>query len=158
MGMQFGWSILLIIHGILAVFLLGAVTHQALGVAWPVTKKSSGFVGAIRSVNSMNYTNAIMILFIVTFALGTIIYPTYRVSVRTVLQEYRDFKPEGMFEMKEHLLALSLALLPLYWFFWRTASESNRVARTMLTGILAVAVWWAILTGHIINNIRGFGS
>ena len=55
--------------------------------------------------------------------LGTIIYPTYRVSVRTVLQEYRLFKPEGMFEMKEHLLALSLALLPIYWLFWRSPSQ-----------------------------------
>jgi hypothetical protein len=47
----------------------------------------------------MNYTNAVLVLFAVTFAIGTIIYPTYRVSVRTVLQEYRLFKPEGMFEM-----------------------------------------------------------
>jgi hypothetical protein len=156
--MQVGWSILLIIHGILAVFLLGAVTHQAVGTAWPVTKRTSGFVGAVRSVNGMNYTNAIIILFIVTFALGTIIYPTYRVGVRTILQEYRDFKPEGMFEMKEHLLALSLALLPIYWFFWRTASDANRLARTALTSLLAVCVWWAFLTGHVINNIRGFGS
>jgi hypothetical protein len=156
--MRIGWSILLITHGILAVFLLGAITHQAVGVAWPVTKKSSGFVAAVRGVNGMNYTNVIVFLFIVTFALGTIIYPTYRTSVRTILQEYRDFKPEGMFEMKEHLLALSLALLPLYWYWWRTASEANRLARTALTGILAFAVWWAFLTGHIINNIRGFGS
>jgi hypothetical protein len=65
----------------------------------------------------MNYTNAVLVLFAVTFAIGTIIYPTYRVSVRTVLQEYRLFKPEGMFEMKEHLLALSLALLPIYGSF-----------------------------------------
>ena len=86
--MQVGWSILLIIHGILAVFLLGAITHQAIGVVWPVTKKSSGFVQAVRGVNGMTYTNAIIILFLVTFALGTIIYPTYRVNVRTVLQEY----------------------------------------------------------------------
>ena len=34
--MLVGWSILLIIHGILAVFLLGAITHQAVGVSWPV--------------------------------------------------------------------------------------------------------------------------
>src|SRR5260370_27926346 len=39
------------------------------------------------------------------------------------------FKPEGAFEMKEHLLALSLALLPVYWYQWRSASEANRVAR-----------------------------
>ena len=156
--MLIGWSILLMIHGILAVFLLGAITHQAVGVAWPVTKKGSGFVSAVRGVNGMNYTNVIVILFVVTFALGTIIYPTYRVNVRTVLQEYRDFKPEGMFEMKEHLLALSLALLPIYWYFWRTASEANRTARAVLTSMIAFAVWWGFVTGHVINNIRGFGS
>jgi hypothetical protein len=156
--MQYGMSALLIIHGILAVFLLGAVTHQAIGVAWPVTKKSSGFVQAVRGVNGMNYTNVIIILFFVTFAIGTIIYPSYRVGVRTILQEYRDFRPEGMFEMKEHLLALSLALLPSYWYFWRTPSEVNRVPRTVLTSIIAFSIWWGFLTGHIINNIRGFGS
>jgi hypothetical protein len=63
-----------------------------------------------------------------------------------------------MFEMKEHLLALSLALLPVYWLFWRKASDANRVARAAVTCLLAVAVWWGFLTGHIINNIRGFGS
>jgi hypothetical protein len=156
--MLIGWSILLIIHGILAVFLLGAITHQAIGVAWPVTKKSAGFVSAVRGVNGMNYTNAVVILFLVTFVIGTIIYPTYRLNVRTVLQEYRDFKPEGMFELKEHFLAVSLALLPAYWYFWHTASETNRVARAVLTSLIAFAVWWGFLTGHIINNIRGFGS
>jgi hypothetical protein len=156
--MQVGWSTLLIIHGILAVFLLGAITHQAVGAAWPVTKKGSGFFQSVRGVNGMSYTNAVVILFLVTFAIGTIIYPTYRINVRTVLQEYRDFKPEGMFEMKEHLLALALAVLPIYWLVWRKASDANRVARAALTSLIAVAVWWGFLTGHIINNIRGFGS
>ncbi len=164
--MLIGWSILLICHGILAVFLVGAITHQAVGVAWPVKKRESGFFSAVRGVNGMSYTNAVVVLFVVTFALGCIIYPTYRINVRTVLQEYRLFmlqeyrlfKPEGMFEMKEHLLALSLALLPVYWYFWRKASDANRVARAVLTSLIAIAVWWSFLTGHIINNIRGFGS
>jgi hypothetical protein len=156
--MQVGWSILLIIHGMLAVFLVGAITHQAVGVAWPVAKRGSGFFSAVRGVNGMSYTNAVIVLFLVTFALGCIIYPTYRINVRTALQEYRLFKPEGMFEMKEHLLALGLALLPVYWFLWRGASSANRVARNVVTTILAAAVWWGFLTGHIINNIRGFGS
>jgi hypothetical protein len=156
--MQFGWSVLLITHGILAVFLLGAITHQAVGVAWPVTKRGSGFFHAVRGVNGMSYTNAVVVLFVATFLLGCIIYPTYRVSVRTVLQEYRFYKPEGAFEMKEHLLALSLAVLPVYWLFWRRASEANRLARMGLTSLIAVAVWWGFITGHVINNIRGFGS
>jgi hypothetical protein len=156
--MLVGWSILLIVHGILAVFLVGAITHQAVGIAWPVTRRATGFFNAVRGVNGMSYTNAVVVLFVVTFALGCLIYPTYRVNVRTVLQEYRLFKPEGMFEMKEHLLALSLALLPVYWLFWRRASDANRGARVALTNLLAFAVWWSFLTGHIINNIRGFGS
>jgi hypothetical protein len=94
----------------------------------------------------------------VTFVIGTIVYPTYRVSVRTVLQEYHLYKPEGMFEMKEHLLALSLSLLPFYWVLWRKPSADNRIARAAITSIIAVSVWWGFLTGHIINNIRGFGS
>jgi hypothetical protein len=156
--MLIGWSILLIIHSIMAVFLLGAITQQAIGVSRPITKREPGFVSAVRGVNGMNYTNVVIILFLVTFTIGTIIYPTYRVNVRTVLQEYRDFKPEGMFEMKEHLLALSLALLYIYWYLWHKPSASNRVARAAVTSIIAVAVWWGFLTGHIINNIRGFGS
>ncbi len=60
--------------------------------------------------------------------------------------------------MKEHLLALCLALLPIYWFLWKKASEANYMARVVLTSLIAVAVWWGFFTGHIINNIRGFGS
>jgi hypothetical protein len=52
--MLFGWSILLIIHGIAAVFLVGAITHQAVGVAWPVAKRGSGFFTAVRDVNRMS--------------------------------------------------------------------------------------------------------
>jgi hypothetical protein len=106
----------------------------------------------------MGYANAIVILFLATFALGCIIYPTYRVNVRTVLQEYRSFKPEGSFEMKEHFLVLSPALLPIYWFLWHKASEANRRARAVLTTFITLAVWWGFLTGHVINNMRGFGS
>ena len=156
--MLLGWSIMLICHGILAVFLLGAITHQAVGVAWPVSKRTAGFVGAVRGVNSMTYTNVVILLFLVTFTIGTIIYPTYRLNVRTILQEYRLFRPEGSFELKEHFLATGLALLPAYWYFWRRANADNRLTRIMLTAILAFDIWWGFLTGHVINNIRGFGA
>jgi len=60
--MQVGWSILLIVHGILAVFMFGAITHQAVGVAWPVTRKGSGFFHSVRGVNGMSYTHAARVL------------------------------------------------------------------------------------------------
>jgi len=143
--MLVGWSILLIIHGILAVF---CWCNHPPGGGRRVARCEAGkrFLQFVRGVNGMSYTNAVIVLFVVTFALGCVIYPTYRINVRTILQEYRFFKPEGAFEMKEHLLALSLAALPIYWYFWRNASETNRVARVVLTSMIAVAVWWGFLT------------
>jgi hypothetical protein len=41
---------------------------------------------------------------------------------------------------------------------WRAPTADNRIARAAITSFIAVAVWWGFLTGHIINNIRGFGS
>ncbi len=156
--MLIGWSILLIIHGILAVFLLGATTHQAISSAWPVAKRSSGFVSAVRATNGMTYTNAIVALFIVTAILGATIYPTYRLNVRPTLQEYKLFKPEGSFELKEHFVAIGFMLLPAYWYFWHKADQAGHATRTALTVVLAFVVWWGFLVGHVINNIRGFGS
>jgi hypothetical protein len=37
------------------------------------------------------------------------------------------------------------------------ADESTQ-NRTTLTSILAFIVWWGFLSGHVANNIMGFGS
>lgn len=153
------WSVLLFIHMLLAITLLGAVTHQAVSVCWPSRGRSKSFVASFRGVNGMTYTNAIIVLFICTAILGSIIYPNYRLNVRTVLQQLHLHKPEGSFELKEHAVAIGAALLPAYWYFWRYASaDENRATRTGVTVLLAVIVWWAFMIGHVINNIRGFAS
>ena len=56
-------------------------------------------------------------------------------------------------------VAIGLALLPAYWMCWRRprARESTR-PRAALTSILAFIVWWSFLIGHVLNNMRGFGS
>src|SRR5579884_2626746 len=152
------WSVLLFIHMLLAVTLLGAITHQAVSVCWPNRDRAKSFVGAFRGVSGMRYTNAIIILFLCTAVLGSIIYPNYRINVRTVLHQFHHYKPEGAFEFKEHAVALGAALLPAYWYFWRNpAASDNHAARTAVTVFLALIVWWAFMVGHIVNNIRGFG-
>jgi len=55
-------TLLLIIHSLLAVALLGALTHQAISVWWPATRRTGSFVSGLRSVPSMSYTNAIILL------------------------------------------------------------------------------------------------
>jgi len=148
---------LLILHGLLAVALLGAVTHQALSVWLPARKTASSFVARMRGVTATSYVNAIVVLYALTALLGGIIYPTYRLNVRIVLEQMQLHVPNGAFELKEHFVALGLGTLPAYWYFWRAPEAIEHVrVRAVLTAILAFIVWWGFLVGHVLNNIRGF--
>jgi len=150
---------LLIVHGLLAVALLGAITHQTASVWLPARKAAGSFVARFRSVPATSYANAIVLLYLCTAVLGAIIYGEYRISVRIVLEQLDLWKANGMFELKEHFAAIGLGILPAYWCFWRPPlSEEHARSRAVLTAMLAFIVWWNVLAGHILNHIRGFGS
>jgi len=152
------WTALLIVHGLLAVALLGALTHQVLSVWVPARKPAVSFVGRFRSVPGASYANAVVVLYLLTALLGAVIYAEYRISVRTVLQQLEMRSAEGAFELKEHFAAIGLGLLPAYRYFWRQPlAPEHANTRAILTSILAFVVWWSFLVGHILNNIRGFG-
>jgi hypothetical protein len=148
---------LLIVHGLLAVALLGAITHQAWSVAprrVPVGPPS--FVGRFRSVDSGGYATAVVVLFVVTAIGGALLYPQYRLDVRTTLEDLQLRAANGIFEIKEHLVAIGLGLLPTYWLFWKAPLVPEQAAaRRYLTWLLAFVVWWSFLAGHVLNNIKG---
>jgi hypothetical protein len=152
-------SVLLIIHMLCAVALIGAITHQGLSVWWPVPAGAQrSFVTSYRSVRSAVYTRPIIILYIVTAVIGTIIYPTYRIGIRPLLEQIHYNTPLGLFELKEHFIAIGFALLPAYWYLWRQPLVAEQATtRRIVTGLLMLIVWWGFLVGHILNNIRGFG-
>ena len=153
------FSFLLILHGLAAVALLGALTHQTISVWWPARTRTGSFVSSLRSVPSMTYTNAVIVLFVVTAILGSIIYTEYRLSIRVTLQDYRLHVPEGAFELKEHVAAIALGLLPAYWYYWKAPPAKERAfTRAMVTTLIAAIVWYNFLVGHVVNDIRGFGS
>ena len=148
---------LLILHALLAVTLLGAITHQAFSVLLPVQTPGS-FVGRFRAVPGAAYVNAIIVLYLATAILGGIIYPSYRLSVRLVLQQLEMYAANGIFELKEHFVAVGLGILPAYWYFWRQPPGGDyQRTRTILTMILGFIIWWSFIVGHILNNIQGFG-
>ena len=149
---------LLIVHGLLAVGLLGAITHQALSVV-PLTasKGQRTFVDRFRGVNGPAYATPIVILFVVTAIGGALLYPQYRVDVRPALEDMRNSAANGVFEIKEHLIAIGLGLLPAYWLVWRQQPGAADAvsSRRALTWLLAFFVWWSFIVGHVLNNIRG---
>jgi len=149
---------LLILHSLLAVALLGAITHQTISAWAPASRAAaSSFIVRMRAVPPTSYVNAVIVLYALTALLGAIIYPSYRINVKIVLEQMQLYTPNGAFELKEHFVALGLGMLPAYWYFWRAPQvAAYGRTRAVLTALLAFIVWWGFVVGHILNNIRGF--
>ena len=150
-------TILLLVHMLLAVALLGAITHQAFSVA---RRGSAGparsFVDKFGRVSAASYAKPIVVLFVVTSIGGGLLYPQYRLDVRPALEDLSFRAANGIFEIKEHLIAVGLGILPSYWLHWRAPLEAGQAAtRRYLTWMLAFLVWWGFLVGHLLNNIKG---
>ena len=151
-------TVLVIIHGLVAVALLGAITHQTLSTWAPANARPGSFFGRFRTVPSATFANAIIVLYSITATLGGIVYLYFRVDVRPALEQAGRFDLLGFFDLKEHFIAIGLALLPAYFVCWRQPREALTLTRTALTSILAFIVWWSFLVGHVMNNIKGFGE
>ncbi len=156
------WTILFTVHALLAVALLGALTHQAAAVLTRpragTVGSAGGFVTRFRSVSGPAYATAVCVLWILTFILGGWIYAKYRIYVRIPIEQEGFYKTLGAFELKEHFTTIGLGLLPLYWHLWKNVRHAAYdSARKWLTVVLAGICWYAFLAGHVVNNVRGFG-
>src|SRR3954468_10808012 len=151
------WTILLIIHGLLAIALLGALTHQAVAVLSPVRQAAGNFVDRFRAVPAAGYATAICVLWLLTFFMGAWIYTKYRIAIRIPIEQAQFWKTQGFFDFKEHVASIGLVLLPAYWYFWKNAQDPEYdTARKVLTVSLCIACWFLFIVGHVLNNTRGF--
>jgi hypothetical protein len=152
-------TVLAIIHGLVAVALLGAITHQTLATWAPANSPAGSFFARFRAVPSASFANAFVVLYVITAALGAFVYLYFRVDVRPQLERDAHFQALGLFDLKEHFVSIGLGLLPAYWVCWRRPlAEDLRSSRAALTAIFAFIVWWSFLIGHVLNDILGFGS
>jgi hypothetical protein len=149
-------QLLLLLHVLVSVALLGALTHQSFSVTRRRPRADTAFINRFRNVHSMTFTNVIVLLFAVNALLGALLYPRYRVDVRPMLEDMQLRAANGIFEIKEHFAAVGLGLLPAYWRFWRPPlAVEHAQTRRYLTWILAFIVWWNFLVGEVLNNIKG---
>jgi hypothetical protein len=146
---------LLILHGLVGVALLGAITHQVVSVFRKHPIRGVSFADRYMGVNQRTFTVAVVSLYIAQVILGAIIYPTYRLNVRIPFEEMSLGWAVGIFELKEHFAGIGLSVLPIYAHTWRTVIEAQRRDRIAITALLGLIIWWDFLVGHILNNIRG---
>ena len=121
---------LLILHGLVAVALLGAITHQTLATWVPAGARPGSFFARFRAVPAAAFANAVVVLYVVSAVLGATVYLYFRVDIRPALERAGHGRWLGLFDIKEHFVAIGLALLPAYWVCWRRplADESARRA------------------------------
>ena len=150
---------LLILHGLVAVLLLGAITHQTLAAWTPSSIRPHSFFGRFRAVQPAGYANAVVGLYVGAALLGAVVYLYFKVDIQPDLERDRHWHALGFFDLKEDLVAIGLGLLPAYWISWRRpfVDECGRT-EVALTTILGFIVWWGFLVGHVVNDIMGFGS
>ena len=151
-------TILLILHGLVAVALLGAITHQTLAACATPRTKPLSFFGRFRAVPGEAFTNAVVVLYLVSSLLGAIVYLYFKIDVQPNLERDRHWHAMGYLDLKEDFVAIGLGLLPPYWFCWRRpVDDQNALIRAAVTILLAFIIWWSFLVGHVVNNIGGFG-
>jgi len=142
--------VLLILHGLLAVALLGAITHQALSVL-TVARATNGrwnFVDRFRGVDATAYATPIVVLFAVTAIGGALLYPQYRIDVRPALEDTQNSAANGVFEIKEHLAAIGLGMLPIYATSLSVNPRAEAVVNVDLQGVRYVEMPWFISPDH----------
>ena len=155
------WTLWLLVHLLLSVALLGALTHQAVAVTMPVRKAvgPGGFVTRFRAVPAAGYAAAVCLLWVLTFIVGSYIYTKYRIYVRIPIEQAGYWKTQGFFDFKEHIASIGLALLPIYWYLWKHAQNPEYdTPRKAVTVYLAVACWFLFIVGHVVNNTRGYAT
>ena len=147
---------LLILHGLVGVALLGALTHQSVSTLRGRAASGVAFLDRYSGARDRTFTAAVVVMFVAELVLGAIIYPAYRLGVRIPFEEMSLDWAVGAFELKEHFAGLGLAVLPYYAYTWKPeVAPTLRVDRVAITLLLAFVVWWDFLVGHVLNNIRG---
>jgi hypothetical protein len=162
------YSIVTIVHLLFAIALLGALTHQCVALLWPARYVATAAGGeaappsianAYRAVRVNVYTNAVIALYVTTALVGAFMYGPYRVSILPFFYGHGLKLFGGIFELKEHFVVIGLALLPIYWLLWKKVALTEQVPfRAAVTTMLAAFVWYSFLVGHVLNNLKGFGT
>ena len=147
--------LLFLLHGATSVVLLGAATHHALEMRHYLRGRFE------RAALERTYARVVAITYVLTFALGAALYPTYRVHVRGLYLDRHAPAFAALFDVKEMYASLTLviavALGALAGTRWQT--EMPRLARVyaVMSFLVCAVVWFDAIAGMLVASVRGIG-
>ena len=143
---------LVVVHALAAIVLVGAATHHAL--------VALGYLrGAFKVRLGRIYAATVAVTWLVTFALGLVAYPAFRVAVREVYMDRHEPWASNLFDLKEHLAALGIPLVLGVLALSRVIDPKldRGLARTyaVMTMLVAAIVWFDVISGLAITMVKG---
>jgi branched-subunit amino acid transport protein AzlD len=146
-----GDVIMLVIHLLVAVFALGAVTHYW----WAMLGRP------VKLDRLTRYAKWMAVSYPLAWLTGVVIYPTYNVLVRKPprgLLEATARWAVGLFEIKEHVGTIALVMLPLLVLCARRyerLSRAERITHVLATWVFTLFVYYSFIAGAIVTNTKG---
>lgn len=147
--------VLIVLHTAAAVVLLGSATHHALLMRHYLRGRFN------HSALEKKYARVLAVAYAATFAIGALLYPTYRVHVRGYFLDRMAPVYARLFDVKETWasLALFVALgLGALSFAWRPREEpwiAPIVA--VMSFVVCAVVWLDAVIGILVTSVRGVG-
>lgn len=144
--------VLLLVHLLIAVFALGAVTHHW----WLLCRRRVSRPVLAR------YAKWMAISYPLALVAGVLIYPSYNVLVRKPpigVLEATSRWAVGLFEIKEHLGTLALVMLPWLVLSARAYDRLSRLERInyiIATWVFTIFVYYAFISGGLVTAIESF--
>lgn len=138
----------LVLHAVSAGVLVGSLTHLSLVL---LRGRSSAHNPRLLKL----YPSVALGAHAVTFALGALIYPNYRVHVRAAYLDAHHRVLSILFDVKENVAAMVFPLLLAVWITTRASREKPSSIALTAGFLSALAVWFNVVVGLLVTSARG---
>jgi len=144
--------IMLILHLVVSVFAVGAVTHH-----WLLVLR-----GNSSSAKLARYVLWMAAGYTLAWLIGILIYPSYNVLIRKPpvgTLEATTRWAVGLFEIKEHLGSIAVAMLPLLFFSARNYEQlkgMQRFSYVAATWVFTAFVYYSFVAGALVTLVKTF--
>lgn len=147
--------LLVVLHAAGSIVLVGAATHHALQMRHYLRGRFA------RAALEKTWAKVVSVAYVITFAIGALLYPSYRVHVRAF---HLDRSAPGyamLFDVKEVYasLALVLAIALGATALSLEPAKAPHLAKVYAATSLVVCavVWFNVIAGLLVVSVRGVG-
>ena len=147
--------LLLVLHAGGSIVLVGAATHHALQMRHYLRGRFG------REKLEKTYAKVVSVAYVVTFVLGALLYPSYRVHVRGYHLDRHAPAFAALFDVKETYASLALVVAVALGALACTLrpAETPALVRVyaVMSLIVCAVVWFNVIAGLLVVSARGIG-